>query len=125
MRFDAPMLLIVRGGVVEPENLALFLLQIQPFVCAQTLPIPHCHPNSLLRSRFDRHRMSRWSSAGPGCRSVLTHLPRRSIFEQTRLGTADEPQVCSPTFEGIEPLMCMQRQPHASGRVASPGYSSC
>ena len=125
MRFDAPMLLIVRSGVVEPENLALFLLQIQPFVCAQTLPIPHCHPNSLLLSRSDRHRMSRLLSAGPACRSVLTHLPRRSTIEQTRLGTADEPQVCSPTFEGIEPSMPMQQQPHAIGRVASPGDSSC
>ena len=125
MRFDARMLLIVRSGVVEPENLALFLLQIGPYVCARTLPIPHCHPNSLLRARFDRHRMSRWSSAGPACVSVRTHLPRRSIFEQTRPETADEPQVCSPTVEGIEPSMHMQQQLHAIGLVASPGDSSC
>ena len=69
--------------------------------------------------------MSRLPSTAAAGVSVRTHLPRRSIFENSRVETADEPQVCSAILEGIEPSLPKQQQPHALGRVASPGRSSC
>ena len=38
----------VRGGARKPENLALSVRQIDPFVCHQTFTIPPQHPGSLL-----------------------------------------------------------------------------
>ena len=50
---------------------------------------------------------------------------QRSIIEKKEVATTDEPQVCLPIIEGIEPSMCMLQQPHASGRMALPSTSAC